>query len=76
MVQDVGMEVKVLWCHFHQSSIPTCACFQSANFFVTCTIYGSTCWCNNTSSCKVETEEDSLSQAAFNQLEAVPKIGG
>ena len=34
--------VKVLWCHFHlvslifQGFIPTCACFHSENFFVTC----------------------------------------
>ena len=34
--------VKVLWCHSHlvwlvfESSIPTCACFHSENFLVTC----------------------------------------
>ena len=34
--------VNVLWCHSHlvwlvfEGSIPTCACFHSENFFVTC----------------------------------------
>ena len=34
--------VKVLWCRSHlvwlvfEGSIPTCACFHSENFFVTC----------------------------------------
>ena len=34
--------VKLLWCHSHlvwlvfEGSIPTCACFHSENFFVTC----------------------------------------
>ena len=34
--------VKMLWCHSHlvwqvfEGSIPTCACFLSENFFVTC----------------------------------------
>ena len=34
--------VKVLWCRSHlvwlvfECSIPTCACFRSENFFVTC----------------------------------------
>ena len=37
--------VKLLWCHSHlvwlvfEGSIPTCACFHSENFFVTCS-----CW--------------------------------
>ena len=41
MAQDVGMGVKLLWCHSHlvwlvfEGSIPTCACFHSENFFVT-----------------------------------------
>ena len=34
--------MKVLWCHSHlvwlvfEGSIPTCTCFHSENFFVTC----------------------------------------
>ena len=34
--------VKLLWCHSHlvwlvfEGSIPTCTCFHSENFFVTC----------------------------------------
>ena len=34
--------VKLLWCHSHlvwlvfEAPIPTCACFHSENFFVTC----------------------------------------
>ena len=34
--------MKLLWCHSHlvwlvfEGSIPTCACFHSENFFVTC----------------------------------------
>ena len=35
--------VKVLWCHSHlvfDSSIPTCACFHSENFLVTCFFLG------------------------------------
>ena len=46
MAQDVGWW-KVLWCHPHlvwlvfEGSIPTCACFHSEKFFVTC----SCCFC-------------------------------
>ena len=46
MAQDVYRDgVKLLWCHSHlvwlvfEGSIPTCACFHSENFFVTCS-----CW--------------------------------
>ena len=41
MAQDVGM-VESVGCHPHlvwlvfEGSIPTCACFHSENFFVTC----------------------------------------
>ena len=37
--------VKVLWCCSHlvcllfEGSIPTCACFRSENFFVTCSCF-------------------------------------
>ena len=40
--------VNVLWCCSHlvwlvfEGSIPTCACFHSENFFVTCIILGDT----------------------------------
>ena len=40
MAQDVGMVyVKVLWCHSHLGSIPTCTCFPSENLgsIPTCT---------------------------------------
>ena len=40
--------VKVLWCCFHLvwlSSIPTCTCFYSENYFVTCSCFFFCCCC-------------------------------
>ena len=34
-----GLKVPVLWCHSHLGSIPTCACFHSETFFVTCSCF-------------------------------------
>ena len=43
--------VKVLWCHPHlvwlvfEGSIPTCTCFRSEKFFVTCSLCILHRWC-------------------------------